>query len=69
MKVFFAERLHDLRVERGLKQSALAEALGTTQRRISYWETGKVEPDLISLCKIAEFFSVSLDYLVGLKDY
>ena len=69
MKLFFAERLRDLRVERGLKQSALAEALGTTQRRISYWETGKVEPDLISLCKIAEFFSVSLDYLVGLKDY
>lgn len=69
MKLFFAERLRDLRVERGLKQSALAEALGTTQRRISYWETGKVEPDLLSLCKIAEFFSVSLDYLVGLKDY
>lgn len=69
MKVFFAERLRDLRVERGLKQSALAEALGTTQRRISYWETGKVEPDLLSLCKLAEFFSVSLDYLVGLKDY
>ena len=69
MKLFFAERLHDLRVERGLNQSALAEALGTTQRRISYWETGKVEPDLISLCKLAEFFSVSLDYLVGLKDY
>ena len=69
MKVFFSERLRDLRVERGLKQSALAEALGTTQRRISYWETGKVEPDLLSLCKLAEFFSVSLDYLVGLKDY
>ncbi len=69
MKLFFAERLRDLRVERGLNQSALAEALGTTQRRISYWETGKVEPDLLSLCKIAEFFSVSLDYLVGLKDY
>ncbi len=69
MKLMFAERLKDLRTERGLKQSALAEALGTTQRRISYWETGKVEPDLLSLCKLAEFFSVSLDYLVGLKDY
>ena len=69
MKLLFAERLRDLRVERGLKQSVLAEALGTTQRRVSYWETGKVEPDLLSLCKIAEFFSVSLDYLVGRRDY
>ena len=69
MKLFFAERLRDLRVERGLNQSALAEALGTTQRRISYWETGKVEPDLLSLCKLAEFFSVSLEYLVGMQDY
>ena len=69
MKLMFSERLKDLRTERGLNQSALAEALGTTQRKVSYWETGKVEPDLFSLCKLAEFFSVSLDYLVGLKDY
>ncbi len=69
MKILFAERLKDLRTERGLKQSTLAAALATTQRKISYWETGKVEPDLLSLCKLAEYFSVSLDYLVGLKDY
>ncbi len=69
MKLLFAERLHDLRIERGLTQSELAHALGASQRRISYLETGKVEPDLALLCKLAEFFSVSLDFLVGLKDY
>ena len=69
MKMLFAERLHDLRAERGLTQSELANALGTSQRRISYLEKGTVEPDLALLCKLAEYFSVSLDFLVGLKDY
>ncbi len=69
MKLIFAERLRDLRAERGLNQSALAKELGTTQRKVSYWETGKVEPDLLSLCRLAEFFGVSIDFLVGLKDY
>ncbi len=69
MKILFSDRLRDLRSERGLNQSELAKELGTTQRRVSYWETGKVEPDLVSLCKLAEYFGVSLDFLVGLKDY
>lgn len=69
MKILFAERLRDLRTERGLNQSELAEKIGTTQRKVSYWETGKVEPDLLSLSKLAEFFSVSIDFLVGLKEY
>ncbi len=69
MKILFAERLRDLRTERGLNQSELAEKIGTTQRKVSYWETGKVEPDFLSLSKLAEFFSVSIDFLVGLKEY
>ena len=69
MKILFSDRLRDLRTERGLNQSRLAQAIGVTQRKVSYWETGMVEPDLLSLCKLAEYFSVSLDFLVGLKDY
>ncbi len=69
MKLMFSERLKDLRTERGLNQSALAEALGTTQRKVSYWETGQVEPDLAALWKIAEYFGVSADFLLGLKDF
>lgn len=69
MKVLFANRVRDLRLERGLNQIALANAIGVTQRKISYWETGKVEPDLATLCKLAEYFSVSTDFLLGFKDY
>ena len=69
MKLLFAERLRDLRTEKNLKQSQLAERLHTTQRKISYWETGKTEPDLVSLWEIADLFDVSVDYLIGRKDY
>ena len=69
MNVLFSERLKQLRVEANLKQIDLAKALNTTQRRISYFEIGKIEPDLQTLCSIAQFFNVSIDYLLGVKDY
>lgn len=69
MEMLFAQRLRGLRNEFELKQEQLAAALHTTQRRVSYWETGKTEPDLTTLCCIAAFFDVSTDYLLGLKDF
>lgn len=69
MKILFSERLQQLRKEKGLKQSELANILNTTQRRISYMESGKVEPDLETLVAIARHFNVTLDYLVGISDY
>ena len=69
MGILFSERLQQLRKEKCLKQSELAKALNTTQRRISYLELGKVEPDLATLILIAKYFEVSIDFLVGLKDY
>ena len=69
MKVMFAERLKQLRVDAKLKQVELASIIGTTQRRISYFEMGKTEPDLNTLCAIAKHFEVSTDYLLGMKDY
>lgn len=68
MEIEFAERLNALRSEWELTQEKLADALGTTQRKISYWESGKIEPDLCSLWKLADFFDVSVDYLLGRKD-
>lgn len=65
MKILFAERLKELRKEKALLQSELASALDTTQRKVSYWETEKIEPDLASLWKISDFFGVSIDYLIG----
>ncbi|MBQ9118256.1 MAG: helix-turn-helix transcriptional regulator [Clostridia bacterium] len=68
MKIEFAERLKLLRQEIDVTQNQLAEYLQTTQRKISYWESGKIEPDLQSLWKIADFFEVSVDFLLGRKD-
>ncbi|MBQ8427946.1 MAG: helix-turn-helix transcriptional regulator [Clostridia bacterium] len=67
-KIEFAERLKSLRQEMNATQNQLADALQTTQRKISYWESGKIEPDLQSLWKIADFFDVSIDFLLGRKD-
>lgn len=69
MNILFSERLKQLRLDANLKQIDLAKALNTTQRRISYFEIGKIEPDLQTLCCIAQFFNVSTDYLLGVKDY
>ena len=64
----FAERLRELRKDDGLSQTKLAEKLGVTQRKISYWERGDVDPDMYSLWKISDFFEVSVDYLIGKID-
>lgn len=69
MNVLFNERLKALRKEKDLKQSELAEAINVTQRKISYWETGQLEPDLESLWKLSDYFNVSIDFLIGKIDY
>ena len=69
MDILFNERLLQLRKEKGLSQLELAKVLGTTQRRISYMELGRVEPDLTTLVAIAQYFEVSTDYLIGITEY
>ncbi len=69
MNILFAERLKNLRKEKGLSQAELAKALNLTQRKISYLETGQFEPDLTILWKLSSYFGVSCDYLIGKSDY
>ncbi len=69
MKILFSARLRELRAERGLSQKEVAEALQTTQRKISYWEMGQTEPDLASLWRLSEYFGVSIDFLIGKSDF
>ena len=69
MKITFASNLRQLREGASLKQQELADRLHTTQRKISYWESGKVEPDLENLWRIADFFSISIDELIGRRDF
>ena len=64
----FANGLKQLRIERGLTQSALAKELHVTQNAVFNWENEKREPDYNSLKKMADLFGTSVDYLMGWKD-
>ena len=61
-------RIRDLREDMDLKQTDVAQGTGIDQRTISNYETGKTIPDAFALIKIADFFGVSIDYLVGRAD-
>lgn len=61
-------RLKLLRKQKHMSQLSLAMKLNTTQMSISRYETGKREPDLKTLILIADFFDVSIDYLLECTD-
>ena len=52
------------RNESGLTQEQAAESLGVSRQTISNWENGKSYPDIISVIKMSDLYSVSLDYLL-----
>ena len=57
-----------LRKSKGLTQKELANLLFLDQTTISKWELGKAIPDYLTLNKLAEFYDVSTDYLLGRTD-
>lgn len=57
--------LRILREEQNLSQQKLADQFELAQSQIHYFETGKFEPDLTTLNKYADYFGVSVDYLLG----
>lgn len=64
----FALRLKELREGKGISQKTFAIDMHFAQSTIGMWESGKREPDFETLCKIANYFNVTLDYLVGRAD-
>lgn len=58
-------RIRELREQRNLKQVELAKAINVRQNTLSTWETGRYEPDLEMLTRLANYFDVSVDYLLG----
>lgn len=60
-------RIRDLREDMDLRQSDVANATGIDQKTISNYETGKTNPDSFAIIKLAEFFGVSTDYLLGVE--
>lgn len=65
----FAEKLKTLRGIKDLTQKDLAETLNVAQGAVAMWETGKRTPDLEMIKKIASYFNVSTDYLMGESKY
>jgi len=61
-------RLKELREQKRLNQVGLALKLSTSQSTISAYEIGERAPDLKTLITIADFFNVSIDYLVGISE-
>lgn len=63
-----AKRLKELREERRIYQREFAEVLGMSFRGYQNYETGQSEPKLVTLIAIADYYQVSIDYLVGRTD-
>ena len=58
-------RLKELRATKQISQAELSNILGVTQQAVGKWERDKTTPDYETLKKIASFFNVSTDYLLG----
>ena len=61
----FPKRLKNLRLDRDLKQSDVGNALGFSSQAIANYENGKREPRISELIALADYYDVSIDYLVG----
>lgn len=64
----FAERLKELRIEKGLTQDKLAEETGLSQAALARWENGLRSPAAYALIILAKYFNVTTDYLLGISD-
>ena len=62
------DRLRELRKERGVTQQKLADDLMITTRTLGRYELGDREPRLSMIFDLADYFKVSIDYLVGRSD-
>lgn len=68
MKIF-GERLKEIRTEKYLKQTDIAEMLNVSGNTVYAWKNDKQEPSMSTLLKLCEILDVSLDYLFGKTDY
>ncbi len=65
MEILVAERIRELMKEQGLNQVQLASKIGVKQNTVSAWLLKKKEPCIHSLWAIADYFQISVDYLIG----
>ena len=65
---FFSEKLKTLRTQNQVRQKDIAAAMGVSLRAYQYYETDTKEPTMSNLIALADYFDVSIDYLVGRTD-
>lgn len=63
-----AQRIKELRTERGISQATLAKEIGVSQKAIDYWERHVNEPKASYIVLLADFFDVTADFLLGRKE-
>jgi len=64
----FADRLKEMRADKGVTQVQLAEALGVSKGTVAMWEIGKREPNFETLCALSDYFDRRVDYILGKTD-
>ena len=69
MEIILGKRLKELREELGLTQKQLADKLELNSVTYLHYEKAQREPPLAVLANMSNFFGVSVDYLLGLKDF
>lgn len=64
----FAERLREVRTAKGVSQQKAAKGVGIAESNYQNYEYGQQRPGFETLCRLADYFDVSIDYLVGRTD-
>ena len=64
----YFQRLKDIREDHDLKQQDVADILGVRRQQISKWETGMQMMGVDKYIKLARYYNISVDYLLGLID-
>ncbi|QLL78185.1 helix-turn-helix domain-containing protein [Ligilactobacillus saerimneri] len=59
------QKIRDLRKQRKMSQTELANILHVSQQTVTAWETGKAEPASSAVANLADYFGVTTDYLLG----
>lgn len=62
------EKIKNLRIDKGITQPELAKILNVSNAVISFWENNQNEPKATYLKALAEYFQISVDYLLGLEN-
>ena len=64
----FSQRLRELRISNGLSQDEIAQKVNVMRATVGHWENGRREPNIQTMCILADLFKVSLDFMTGRSD-